>query len=101
MASSSPTSLPVPQPVTGAACPYACADRGVHCPTADPLEALMADRQRDHWVPYWDETEARLVYETRCAACDGCLIYVALAPPDSALGTAWALCSACRHWVAL
>lgn len=83
-------------------CPYSCRDGGMHCPSTDPLELILATRQqRDHWVPSWDAVEARLAYRTVCNACGGRLSYVALAPSSEALATAWGICCVCRHWVVL
>jgi hypothetical protein len=91
---------PLPTP---SECPYACAAGGMHCPTTEPLELIVAARQqRDRWVPSFDAVEARVAHETVCTACGGRLSYVGLSPPDNgSLASAWAICCVCRHWVVL
>jgi len=55
---------PLPTP---SECPYACAGGGMHCPTTEPLELIVAARQqRDRWVPSWDGVEARVAHDTVC-----------------------------------
>jgi hypothetical protein len=83
-------------------CSYSCGDGGMHCPVRDPLELILAVRQqRDHWVPSFDEVEARVAHDTICTACGGRLTYVALAASEQAHATAWAICCVCRHWIVL
>jgi hypothetical protein len=83
-------------------CPYGCADSGMHCPSVEPLELAVAARQQhDHWIPFFDPTEAEVAFDTVCGACGGRLSYHALSPTADANAVAWAICVVCRHWVAL
>ena len=52
---------PLPTP---SVCPYACAGGGMHCPTTEPLELIVAARQqRDRWVPSFEAVEARVAHD--------------------------------------
>ena len=89
---------PLPTP---SECPYACAGGGMHCPTTEPLELIVAARQqRDQWVPSFDAVEARVAHDTVCL-CGSRMSYLALRPADGKVATAWAVCGLCRHWKAL
>lgn len=74
---------------------------GMHCPSAEPLEELVAGRRRLGWVPDFDTTEAAVAAALECAACGGRLCYLALAPAPGARASAWAICVTCRHWIQL
>ena len=74
---------------------------GMHCPSAEPLEELVASRRRLGWVPDFDATEAAVAAALECEACGGRLCYLALAPAPGAPANAWAICVTCRHWIQL
>lgn len=77
------------------------AANGMHCPSLEPLEGLVADRRRDGWVPDFDAVEAGVAVAMACGTCGGRLCYLALAPAAGAPATAWGICVTCRHWVQL
>lgn len=74
---------------------------GMHCPSGEPLEELVAGRRRLGWVPDFDATEAAVAAALECGACAGRLCYLALAPAPGARASAWAICVTCRHWIQL
>src|SRR5579872_4129321 len=44
---------------------------GMRCPSAEPLEELVASRRRLGWVPDFDATEAAVAAALECEACRG------------------------------
>jgi hypothetical protein len=78
-----------------------CVATGMHCPSLEPLEALVAERRRQGWSPAFDAVEAGVAAASVCGACGGQLCYLALASAAGAPATAWAICPTCRHWVQL
>lgn len=74
---------------------------GMHCPSLEPLEKLVAGRRHDGWVPDFDALEASVAAATACGRCGGRLCYLALAPAAGAPVTGWGICVTCRHWVQL
>jgi hypothetical protein len=94
----------LPPDLRAAACPtleQPFLARGMHCPSLEPLERLVAGRRRDGWVPDFDAVEAGVAAAMACGTCGGRLCYLALAPAAGAPATAWGICVTCRHWVQL